>query len=83
MELPVVCSDIGGIKYGLKEDETGFLVQEGNVDGFVEKIQLLIDQPDLRIKMGKAGREFVKKHFDSKVIGDQLMSVFTEILHDR
>ena len=82
LELPVVCSDIGGIKYGMVDGETGFLVEEGDVDGFVEKIQLLIDQPDLRLKMGKAGREYVKKHFDSKVIGDQLMSVYTEILHD-
>ncbi|MDN3690580.1 glycosyltransferase family 4 protein [Cyclobacterium jeungdonense] len=80
MELPVVCSDIGGIKYGMVNGETGFLVEEGDVDGFVGKIQLLIDQPELRLKMGKSGRDFVKKHFDSKVIGDQLMSVYTEIL---
>ncbi|WP_439490598.1 glycosyltransferase family 4 protein [Algoriphagus sp.] len=80
MELPVVCSDIGGIKYGMVDGETGFLVYEGDVDGFVDKIQLLIDQPELRLKMGKAGRDFVKKHFDSKVIGDQLMAVYSEIL---
>ncbi|GAB2633351.1 glycosyltransferase family 4 protein [Belliella aquatica] len=80
MELPVVCSDIGGIKYGMVDGETGFLVNEGDVDGFAEKIQLLIDQPELRRKMGKSGRDFVKKHFDSKVIGDQLITVYTEIL---
>lgn len=81
MELPVVCSDIGGIKYGMVDGETGFLVNEGYVDGFVEKIQLLINQPELRLKMGKAGRKFVKKHFDSKVIGDQLMEAYSEILN--
>jgi colanic acid/amylovoran biosynthesis glycosyltransferase len=80
MELPVVCSDIGGIKYGMIDGETGFLVNEGDIDGFVEKIQLLIDQPELRVKMGNAGREFVKKHFDSKVIGDKLMSVYNQLL---
>ncbi|WP_157807141.1 glycosyltransferase family 4 protein [Algoriphagus formosus] len=82
MELPVVCSDVGGIKYGMVDGETGFLVKEGDIDGFVEKIQLLIDQPDLRDKMGKAGRAFVKKHFDSKLIGDQLQSVYTEVLNE-
>lgn len=81
MELPVVCSDIGGIKYGMVNGETGFLVDEGDIDGFVDKIQLLIDQPELRLKMGKAGRDFVKKHFDSKLIGDLLMEVYSETLN--
>jgi colanic acid/amylovoran biosynthesis glycosyltransferase len=81
MELPVVCTDIGGIKYGMVDGKTGFLVPEGNIDCFLEKIQFLIDHPEVRIKVGKAGREFVKSHFDSKVIGDQLMSVYSEILN--
>jgi len=81
MELPVVCSDIGGIKYGMIDGETGFLIEEGSLDGFVEKIQLLIEQPKLRKEMGKAGREFVQQYFDSKVIGDQLESVYNYI-HD-
>ncbi|WP_353955670.1 glycosyltransferase family 4 protein [uncultured Algoriphagus sp.] len=82
MELPVICSDVGGIKYGMVDGETGFLVKEGDIDGFLEKIQLLIDQSDLREKMGKAGRAFVKKYFDSKVIGDQLESVYAEVLNE-
>lgn len=80
MELPVVCSDVGGVKYGLIEEETGFLVKEGDIDGFVERIQYLIDHPEERIKMGKAGRSFVKQKFDSKVIGDQLERLYYEVL---
>lgn len=82
MELPVVCSDIGGIKFGLRDGETGFLIDEGDVDGFVEKIQILILDQKLREKMGRAGREYVLKYFDSKVIGDQLMKIYSEVLHD-
>lgn len=82
MELPVVCSDIGGIKFGLRDGETGFLVGEGDVDGFVEKIQILINDQQLREKMGRAGREYVLKYFDSKVIGDLLMEIYSEVLHD-
>lgn len=82
MELPVVCSDIGGIKYGMKDGETGFLIEEGDINGFVEKIQILIEQPKLRVAMGKAGREYVQKYFDSKVIGVQLVSVYTNLLNE-
>ena len=80
MELPVVCSDIGGIKYGMVDGETGFLVREGNIEDFIEKIQYLIDHPELREKMGKAGRTFVNNNFDSKVIGDRLMQAYQDIL---
>lgn len=80
MELPVVCSDVGGVKYGLIEGKTGFLVKEGDIEGFVERIQYLIDHPEVRIKMGKAGRSFVKQKFDSKVIGDQLEKLYYEVL---
>lgn len=80
MELPVVCSDVGGVKYGMIEGKTGFLVKEGDIDGFLEKIQFLIDHQEERIKMGKAGRSFVKEKFDSKVIGDQLEKVYYEVL---
>lgn len=82
MELPVVCGNVGGISSGLLDGETGFLVKEGDIDGFVEKIQFLIDNPELRRKMGRAGREFVKDNFDSKVIGDKLMGIYANILHD-
>lgn len=82
MELPVVCSDIGGIKYGIRDGETGFLVNEGDLVGFVDKIQTLINNSYLRVKMGKAGRQFVEKHFDSKVIGDKLMASYSEVLNN-
>lgn len=80
MELPVVCSDVGGIKYGLVDEVTGYIVKEGNIEGFVEKIQFLIDHPEIRMKMGKSGRSFVSEKFDSKVIGGQLEGVYYEVL---
>jgi Glycosyltransferase len=80
MELPVVCSDVGGVKYGMVDEVTGYLVKEGDIEGFVKKIQFLIDHPEIRFKMGKAGRSFVKEKFDSKVIGNQLVEVYHGVL---
>ncbi len=81
MELPVVVSDAGGMKYGLLDGESGFVVKEGDIDGFADKIELLINNPSLRKKMGRKGREFVVENFDSKVLGDKLEAFYEELIN--
>jgi colanic acid/amylovoran biosynthesis glycosyltransferase len=76
MELPVVVSDAGGMKYGLLEGKTGFIAREGDVEQFVEYLLLLRNNESLRNNMGKLGRNFVKDNFDSKIIGDQLVEIY-------
>ena len=60
MELPVIVSDVGGMKYGMINDITGFVVEEKNIAGFVDKIELLIADKELRKEMGKQGRMVLK-----------------------
>lgn len=79
--LPVVCSDVGGIRFGMVDGETGFLVKENDLKGFVDKITYLIENPEIRKRMGQAGRDFVKKNFDSAVVGQKLMNVYQTVLN--
>lgn len=76
MELPVIVSDVGGMKYGLIDGETGFVVNEKDVKGFADKLELLISNPDLKLKMGKRGRKLVCENYDSKILGDQLEKIY-------
>lgn len=78
-KLPVVTSDVGGIKYGMIPDETGFLIDSNNEDEFVEKLILLHNNPELRSKMGKKGHDFVLAEFESKVIGNKLSNIYQNI----
>jgi len=78
MELPVVVSDVGGMKYGLIPNETGFVVKENDIKGFADVIQTLIENPDLARKMGKKGRDFVVKNYDSKVLCQQLLAIYNK-----
>jgi colanic acid/amylovoran biosynthesis glycosyltransferase len=79
MELPVVVSDAGGMKYGLLEGVSGFVVKEGDIEGFADKIELLINNEPMRAAMAKAGRDFVVQSFDTKILGDKLAKIYAEI----
>lgn len=80
MKLPVVVTDAGGMKYGLIDNVTGYVVDKQNMDKFSEKIELLINKPSIRNKMGEAGRDFVINHYDSKILGDQLEKIYFDQL---
>jgi colanic acid/amylovoran/stewartan biosynthesis glycosyltransferase WcaL/AmsK/CpsK len=78
MQLPVVVSNAGGMKYGLVDGETGFVVPEKDIDGFVKRLESLFNDETLRMEMGQNGRDYVVEKFDSKLLCDQLISYYSE-----
>lgn len=57
MGLPVVCTDAGGLPENVADGETGFVVPRRDPGALAEKLALLAGDPDLRRRMGQAGRE--------------------------
>jgi phosphatidylinositol alpha 1,6-mannosyltransferase len=55
--LPCVCADATGSRSLVVEGETGFLVDADDADGFARAVLRLADNPDLRRRMGRAGRQ--------------------------
>ncbi len=79
MGLPVIVSDVGGMKYGLIPNETGFVVKENNIQGFVDAIETLILNEKLKIEMGQKGRDFVRKNFDSTIVLEKLIVLYKKV----
>ena len=63
MKVPPVAYRIGGTPDGLRDGETGFLVEMGDVDGLTKRLKQLLTDSDLRKRMGEKGREFAQQHF--------------------
>jgi glycosyltransferase involved in cell wall biosynthesis len=57
---PTVASDAPGLRDSVRQGETGFLVGHGDVEALAERIQLLVQDGDLRRRMGLAAREFAE-----------------------
>jgi glycosyltransferase involved in cell wall biosynthesis len=66
MELPVVSTNTIGPRESVEDGITGFLVESQSSEALPGPLRKLINQPELRIQMGKAGRRRVINKFDRK-----------------
>jgi colanic acid/amylovoran biosynthesis glycosyltransferase len=64
MEIPCVSTWITGIPELIRNGTDGFLVAPSDVDAFADAIRKLIQDPDLRKRIGQAGRAQVLNKFD-------------------
>jgi glycosyltransferase involved in cell wall biosynthesis len=63
MKVPPVVYDIGGTSEGLRDQQTGFLIRVGDVEGMARAVETLIRNPVLLRSMAEAGRQFVEEAF--------------------
>lgn len=54
-KLPVVATNVGGMKHIVLENETGYLVEKFNVNEIAEKLEKLAFDKNLRIQLGLNG----------------------------
>lgn len=77
--LPCIAYDCPcGPRAIIQNNENGLLVEDGNIDSFVQKIELLIEDENLRLQMGKNAQGSAEKYnLDS--IMQQWKTLFEEI----
>ena len=63
-ENPVVVSNIGGLPEVVDEGKTGFIIAQGNPIETAKALEKLILDKELKSKLGKAGRQWVREFFD-------------------
>ena len=78
--LPVVAAAVGGVGEAVVDGKTGFLFPPGNVEKLQEKLARLISDPQLRVAMGKAGRERFLQYFTLDKMLEKTMAVYRSIL---
>lgn len=81
--IPIVSTFEGGIPDVVDDGVTGFLVPQKDSQALAEKLELLIRNPKLRIKMGVAGREKYENEFTLQAFESKLQEILEEILLKR
>jgi len=78
--LPVVATDVGGVREAVIEGETGYLVPRGDVTRFAQKANALIESPTLRTEMGKRGHQHYQAHFIPELFLEKTDAVYSKVL---
>ena len=76
--IPVVGSNVGGIKNIIIDGKTGFLVDPVDIKGWKDKINLLVKDKDLRLKLGREGRKIALKEYNVDIIAKKFEGIYNE-----
>ncbi len=77
--LPVVGTRVGGIREVIVDGETGFFVSPGEPAELAERVGALLADPELRRRMGRAGRRRVEERFSHEVYAARILALYREI----
>jgi glycosyltransferase involved in cell wall biosynthesis len=78
--LPVVATAVGGTLDVVVEGVNGFLVPPRDPNALAQAITRLLDDPDLRQRMGQAGRERVLQHFSVEQMVERTQNLYEQLL---
>lgn len=81
--LPVIATDVAGVKESVVEGVTGFCPPHKDVDALAEKITYLIDNPNDLKKMGQEGRQRFDAHFTFDKMANKTLGIYEDILSKR
>lgn len=79
---PVIATNVGAIPEVVVDGVTGILVEKRNPQQLAHAIVTLIDNPDLRRRMGEAGRKRFEEHYTFDKCAERLIAVFERVLHE-
>ncbi|MCU7845546.1 MAG: glycosyltransferase family 4 protein [Candidatus Thiodiazotropha sp. (ex Monitilora ramsayi)] len=78
--VPVVTSNLCGMPYMVKHNESGYLVNPNDSLQVAERIEQILTESDLRNQMAEKSREIAKERFHPDKIAHRTMAVYKECI---
>lgn len=73
---PVIATQVAGVSELVEDGVNGFIVPPGDARTLADRIGRIADDPELRARMGRAGRETVRAEFDARQEARRLGALF-------
>jgi glycosyltransferase involved in cell wall biosynthesis len=81
--LPVVATRVGGVPEVVVDGVTGLLVPPRDPEALSEAILTLLQDPDLRQKMGQAGQDRVREYFSVERMVKRTENLYASLLKEK
>src|SRR6187200_2836616 len=79
MGKPCVSVDLDGAPEVVVPGETGYLVPPGDPGALADAVSRLLSDPELRDRMGRAGRELVDPAFRAETMVDEIGELYQRL----
>jgi glycosyltransferase involved in cell wall biosynthesis len=79
-ELPIVISDVGGVREIVKHGRTGLLVSENDIAGFADTVIGVIEDKEKARHLGEGARHFVSNEYSIYTAVDRVAQTYREVL---
>jgi len=83
MGKAVIATDGGGTAELIRNEFNGYLVEQKNETQIIEKLETLLDNPELRVRMGQNGYHWVRQQFNLKEITEQYVRLYNQVINKR
>lgn len=80
--IPVIASAVGGLRFTVQPDQTGLLAPARDDHAFATCIDQICSNPELRDRLGRAGKQRVHDNFSWDGVTDTLSELYQRLLFD-
>ncbi len=80
-EVPVVVSDIPGVREVIIEGRHGLLAEPMKAIDIAGKVRTILENPGLAKRMGRAGREVVLERYTWDIVAEQIEEFYFELVN--
>jgi glycosyltransferase involved in cell wall biosynthesis len=78
--LPIIASEVGGVKESVIDKENGFLIPKQNQEILIKRLTQLLSDASLREEMGKRSKELFNEQFTFEKMYFQTKRVYQNVV---
>ena len=79
--LPTVATNVGTTPLIIQHMDNGVLVEQENE--WIEALETLINQPELRKKLGNKARQTILMSYSTEVIGKLYLNILSDLIGEQ
>lgn len=78
----VISTELGSIPEIIHDGETGYLIPPGNTEALAEKMQFVIEHPEVAKRIGQRAREYITRHHNWEHVIGEVLETYTQTVEE-